>query len=188
PRASHHRCRIYQHFNALNSATRLPIFAYNVPPRTIIDIQPGTMARIATLEHVIGVKDATCDLARPLTEHRLINNREFIFLSGEDPTAVAYNAHGGRGCISVTANVAPGLCAQMQNACMQGDFGTALGIQRQLMPLHTALFKEPSPAGVKYASSLLGLCHDECRLPIVELTGDTKAQIKHAMTELELIG
>lgn len=177
---------IYQHFNALNASTQLPIFAYNVPPRTIIDIQPETMAEIASLDQVIGVKDATCDLSRPIREHLLIN-KEFVFFSGEDPTAVAYNANGGQGCISVTANVAPALCARMQQACLQRDYHTALQIQRQLMPLHRALFREPSPAGVKYASALLGFCSEECRLPIVELTDSTKHEIKSVMQQLALI-
>ncbi len=145
------------------------------------------MARIASLHHVIGVKDATCDLSRPIRESLLIASDDFVFLSGEDPTAVAYNAHGGQGCISVTANVAPALCAEMQTACATGDFKTALSLQQRLMPLHRALFREPSPAGVKYACSLLGLCQDTCRLPIVPLTAKTKTEIKQVMTDLQLI-
>jgi len=178
---------IYQHFKALSSTARLPIFAYNVPPRTIIDIEPQTMARIAALEPVIGVKDATCDLSRPIRERALIGSNEFVFLSGEDPTALAYNASGGQGCISVTANVAPALCAQMQESCAAGDYSRALDIQSKLMPLHRALFREPSPAGVKYACSLLGLCSSECRLPIVELTDSSRSEIRRIMTELELM-
>ena len=178
---------IYRHFEYLNATSKLPIFAYNVPPRTIIDIEPETMAKIAGLEHVIGVKDATCDLSRPLRERLLIESDSFVFLSGEDPTAVAYNANGGQGCVSVTANVAPALCAKMQKACAAGDYLTAKDIQLKLMPLHRALFREPSPAGVKYACSLLGLCKADCRLPIVELTEQTKAEIKNVIVDLELI-
>lgn len=178
---------IFQHFKLLNQNTRLPIIAYNVPPRTIIDIQPDTMARIAELAHVVGVKDATCDLSRPLKEKLLIGTGDFCFLSGEDPTAVAYNVHGGTGCISVTANVAPALCAQLQTLCGNSDFRNAMDIQQKLMPLHQALFIEPSPAGVKYAASLLGLCKETCRTPIVELEDKSKATIKKVMEELSLI-
>ncbi len=177
---------IYQHFKALDKTTALPIIAYNVPPRTVIDILPETMARLATLPSVVGVKDATCDLSRPLRERRLIQN-EFCFLSGEDPTAVAYNAHGGRGCISVTANVAPALCAQLQTACANQQFELALDIQMRLMPLHQALFLEPSPAGVKYACSLLRLNDPTCRLPVVELAPASKKAIEVAMRSLELV-
>lgn len=177
---------IYQHFKILNETTRLPIIAYNVPARAVIDILPETMARIAALENVIGVKDATCDLSRPVKEKLLID-KDFCFLSGEDPTSVAYNAHGGQGCISVSANIAPGLCSQMQEACANGNYTVALHIQRRLMPLHQALFLEPSPAGVKYASSLLGHNKDGCRLPMVELADDTKQVIQEVMQGLDLI-
>ena len=171
---------IFQHFRALNDATELPIVVYNVPPRTVIDIQPDTMGRISKLSNVVGVKDATKDLSRPILE-KLQIDKDFCFLSGEDPTAVAYNAQGGQGCISVTANVAPKLCSEMQQACIDRDYDRALEIQTQLMPLHQALFLEPSPAGAKYACSLLGLIMPECRLPIVELTSDTKDTIEKAM-------
>ncbi len=180
---------IYQHFAALNEATELPILAYNVPRRTIVDILPETMARLASLSQVVGVKDASCDLARPLLEADLMGEQaeNFCFLSGEDPLAVAYNVHGGQGCISVTANIAPTLSAKMQEACQRGDFVTALDIQKSLMGLHQALFVEPSPAGVKYAASLLGLCDESCRLPIVSLTTETKIQIREAMEVLDLL-
>ncbi len=177
---------IYQHFKALDAATDLPLIVYNIPPRAIIDILPETMARLAALANVVGVKDSTCDLSRPLKERLLIDG-DFCFLTGEDQTAVAYNANGGQGCISVTANVAPKLCAQMQAACANQRFQDALDIQLQLMPLHQALFMEPSPAGVKYACSLLGLCEASCRLPIVELTDGTKSAIESAMRGLKLI-
>ncbi len=177
---------IYQHFKRLHETTRLPIIVYNVPPRTIIDIQPETLSRIAEFDTVVGVKDATADLSRPIREKLLIN-KPFSFLSGEDPTAVAYNANGGQGCISVTANVAPALCAQMQSACADQEFNSALDIQRRLMPLHQALFSEPSPAGVKFAASLLKLCLPACRLPLVELTNETKHEIERTMGLLDLI-
>lgn len=177
---------IFQHFKALDETTELPIIVYNVPPRAVIDIVPETMARLATLRNVKGVKDATQDLSRPLTERTLIDG-EFCFLSGEDPTAVAYNANGGQGCISVTANVAPRLCAQLQQACADHQFDKALEIQLKLLPLHHALFLEPSPAGVKYACSLLDLNEPTCRLPNVALSEATKKTIKEAMRRLELI-
>lgn len=177
---------IYQHFKALHESTPLPILAYNVPPRTIVDILPNTMARIAELDSVIGVKDATADLSRPLQERKLIK-KDFCFLSGEDPTAVAYNVNGGHGCISVSANVAPELCAQLQNACTEYDYKVAQQIQLRLLSLHQALFIEPSPAGVKYACSLLGLNKAQCRLPIVELRQETKNKIQTAMSAIGLL-
>lgn len=181
-----HQDGIYEHFKAVHDATDLPIVVYNVPPRTIIDIQPETLSRIAGLTRVIGIKDASCDLSRPIREALLID-KDFCFLSGEDPTAVAYNAHGGQGCISVTANIAPALCAQMQSSCQQGQYEVALDIQRRLMPLHRALFVEPSPAGVKFAASLLGLCNSRCRLPLVDLQPQTQQQITRAMTAVGLL-
>lgn len=177
---------IFQHFQALDKACNLPMLAYNVPARAVVDIQPETMARLATLPTVVGVKDATCDLSRPLRERALIN-KPFCFLSGEDPTAVAYNANGGVGCIAVTANVAPKLSQQMQQACADQDFALALDIQVRLLPLHQALFLEPSPAGAKYACSLLGLCEPECRLPMVELSDQAKLAIRTAMEGLALL-
>ncbi|MGB5347202.1 MAG: 4-hydroxy-tetrahydrodipicolinate synthase [Woeseia sp.] len=182
---------LFQHFKAVHDATDLPIIVYNIPPRAIVDILPATMARIAALPRVVGVKDATGDLNRPMLESLAIEREsidgEFSFLSGEDGTAVAYNASGGRGCISVTANVAPAMCAEMQTACLNGDFVSAMKIQKALMPLHAALFAEPSPAGAKYAASLLGLCAADCRLPITELTDNTKSRIREAMSKLKLL-
>jgi len=177
---------LYRHFEAVHDATELPIIVYNIPPRAVVDILPDTMARIATLERVVGVKDATGHLDRPLLEAMRID-KEFSYLSGEDATAVAYNACGGNGCISVTANIAPALCAEMQDACAAMDFQRATAIQRRLMPLHTALFAEPSPAGAKYAASLLRLCAPDCRLPIVELSDATKRRIANAMKGLDLL-
>jgi len=177
---------LFRHFEAVHAASSIPIIVYNIPPRAIVDILPETMARIATLPGVMGVKDATGDLNRPILEGLLID-REFSFLSGEDGTAVAYNASGGNGCISVTANVAPALCSEMQSACRKGDFNAAGEIQKRLMPLHQALFAEPSPAGAKYAASLLGLCGEDCRLPIVPLSSGAKSAIRDVMSRLELI-
>ncbi len=171
---------IFQHFRALDAIAELPLLAYNVPPRAVVDILPETMARLAGLSTVVGVKDASCDLSRPVRERLLIDG-PFCFLSGEDPTAVAYNAQGGVGCISVTANVAPRLCSRLQIACAQGDYRLALDIHQQLMPLHLALFAEPSPAGVKYACALLGLCSAACRLPIVELQPANRRAIEQAL-------
>lgn len=177
---------LFRHFEALSDASKIPIFVYNIPPRAIVDILPETMARIAALPNVVGVKDATADLSRPVHERMLIDG-EFSFLSGEDATAVAYNAAGGNGCISVTANIAPALCSAMQTACREGDFNKAADIQSRLMPLHLALFAEPNPAPAKYAASLLGLCNEFCRLPMVPLAEGSKTAIRKAMTGLDLI-
>lgn len=177
---------LFRHFEAVHAASRIPIIVYNIPPRAIVDILPETMARIATLANVVGVKDATGDLTRPIRERILIDG-EFSFLSGEDGTAVSYNVAGGNGCISVTANIAPALCSEMQAACSNGDYEAAAGIQERLMPLHMALFSEPSPAGVKFAASLLQLCDEFCRLPIVPLSSSSKSAIRDAMVNLDLI-
>jgi len=177
---------VYQHFKALNETADLPIVVYNIPPRVVIDIQPETMARIAKLKNVVGVKDATGDLARPLLEARLIN-QDFCYLSGDDFAAVAYNIQGGSGCISVVANVAPRLTNELQTACKEGNYQKASELQKALIPLVDALFTEPSPAGIKYACSLLGHCQPECRLPVVELQSSTRKTIKQAMNKLALI-
>jgi 4-hydroxy-tetrahydrodipicolinate synthase len=177
---------LFRHFEAVDHASKIPIVIYNIPKRSGVDILPETMARIATLRNVVGVKDATADLTRPIRE-RLLIEKQFSFLSGEDGTAVAYNAAGGNGCISVTANIAPRLCAAMQAACRNGNFKEAADIQKRLMPLHLALFAEPSPAGVKYAASLLGLCDAFCRLPMVALAASSKSAIRSAMSDLLLI-
>lgn len=178
---------IYQHFKVLNDSCDLPIYVYNIPPRAVIDISVDTMKRLSDLPNIVGVKDATGDIVRPAQE-RLQIGSSFSWLSGEDGSAVAYNASGGNGCISVTANVAPALCAKMQNACLAGNYPEAMAIQQRLLPLHDALFAEPSPAGVKYAASLLGLCEAEARLPVVELTAETKSRIERVVKELGLTG
>jgi 4-hydroxy-tetrahydrodipicolinate synthase len=177
---------LFRHFEAVSKTSKIPIFVYNIPSRTNVDILPETMARIAELPNVSGVKDATADVTRPIRE-RLLVKGEFSFLSGDDSTAVAYNAAGGNGCISVTANIAPRLCAALQEACKKGNYNRAADIQKRLMPLHRALFAEPSPAGVKYAVSLLGHCDAFCRLPMVPLSSNSKSLIKSTMSELDLI-
>ncbi|MGE3304279.1 MAG: 4-hydroxy-tetrahydrodipicolinate synthase [Hyphomonadaceae bacterium] len=176
---------LYAHFAALNDAVEIPIIVYNVPSRTIADIGVETMGRISKLRNVIGVKDATGDMERvPL--HRRVCGADFLQLSGEDGNAVGFNAMGGKGCISVTANVAPDLCARMQEAALAGDFGTAQEINFRLAALHKALFIEPSPGPVKYACSVLGLCTPDMRLPLMQPTEASKAQIRAAMAEAGL--
>jgi len=179
---------IYQHLKALNDSCDLPIYVYNIPPRAVIDISVETMQRLAELPNIVGVKDATCDIVRPMRERQAIGTEGFSWLSGEDASAVSYNAAGGNGCISVTANVAPRLCSEMQQACIDGDYVGAMKIQDSLLALHDALFAEPSPAGVKYAASLLGLCESDARLPVVELSTEAKQRIEKAVTGLELSG
>ena len=176
---------IFCHFEALSADAGLPIVVYNVPPRTVVDIDVATLTRIAALPGVIGVKDASADLARPCLERQRIG-APFAFLSGEDATAVAYNAAGGGGCISVTANVAPAACAALQRACRDNDFRTATAIQDRLTPLHAALFAEPSPAGIKHACARIGLCRADCRLPMVPLQASTAAAIDAALGALGL--
>lgn len=168
------------HFTALHDASNLPIFIYNIPARSVVDMLPATMAELAKLPRIVGVKDATANLARP-SQQRAACGPDFIQLSGEDATALGFNAHGGVGCISVTANVAPKLCAEFQLATLAGDYAKALEYQDRLMPLHEAIFLEPGLVGAKYGLSLLGLCEEEVRLPLVGLTDATKARIKAAM-------
>ena len=178
---------LYAHFRAVAEATRLPIFVYNVPSRTVASITVETLARLARdCRNIVGTKDASADLTRP-SRQRQASGPDFIQLSGEDGTALAFNAHGGVGCISVTANVAPRLCAQFQEALLAGDFRMALSIQDRLMPLHTALFVETSPAPVKYAASLLGLCDAYVRLPLVPVSEGTKQQVRAAMVHAGLL-
>ena len=168
------------HFTALHDASNLPIVIYNIPGRSVIDMKPNTMGELAKLPRIIGVKDATGDIAR-VSQQRAACGADFVQMSGEDATALGFNAHGGVGCISVTANVAPKLCAEFQEATLAGDYAKALEYQDQLMPLHEAIFIEPGLAGAKYGLSLLGMCSEEVRLPLVGLTDGTKAAIKAAM-------
>ncbi|MBI1233083.1 MAG: 4-hydroxy-tetrahydrodipicolinate synthase [Alphaproteobacteria bacterium] len=177
---------LFEHFKAINDAVDLPIIVYNIPGRSVVDISNETMARIAGLSRVIGVKDATGDLTRVSALRHLIGP-DFVQLSGEDGTALAYNAAGGVGCISVTANVAPALCAQLQEATLAGRFEDALAIQDKLWPLHRALFLAPSPGPAKYALSLLGLCGDELRLPLVGPDDAVKAEVRAAMEHAGLL-
>jgi 4-hydroxy-tetrahydrodipicolinate synthase len=177
---------LYRHYAAIAEAVDIPIVLYNIPGRAIVEISVETMARLAKIANIIGVKDATANLARPSRE-RLACGKDWRLLSGEDATALGYMAHGGHGCISVTANVAPKLCAQFQEACMQGAFDTALQIQDRLMPLHDAMFCEASPAPVKYAASLLGLSSDEVRLPMMAATDAARAKVKAAMQSAGLL-
>lgn len=171
---------IVAHFEAIADAVALPIVVYNVPGRTVSDILPETLARIARHPNVMGVKDATGEVER-VTLHRTLIGEDFVQLSGEDASALGYNAHGGRGAISVTANVAPQLCAQFQTACLEGDWARARDLNDQLMPLHRALFVAPSPGPSKYALSLLGLCEPDVRLPLIEIPEAAKQQVRAAM-------
>lgn len=168
------------HFTALHDCCALPIVIYNIPGRSVVDMTPETMGTLAKLPRIIGVKDATGKIER-VSQQRASCGPDFIQLSGEDATALGFNAHGGVGCISVTANVAPRLCAEFQMATLAGDYAKALAYQDRLMPLHEAIFLEPGLAGAKYGLSLLGLCAEEVRLPLVALTDATKARIKAAM-------
>ncbi|WP_313351754.1 4-hydroxy-tetrahydrodipicolinate synthase, partial [Paracoccus sp. (in: a-proteobacteria)] len=174
------------HYAALHDASDLPIIIYNIPGRSVVDMLPETMGELAKLPRIIGVKDATGKLER-VSMQRAACGTDFVQLSGEDATALGFNAHGGTGCISVTANVAPKLCAEFQEATLAGDFAKALNYQDRLMPLHVAIFLEPGVAGAKYAMSRLGLCNERVRLPLVELTDATKARIDEALAHAKLI-
>jgi len=177
---------LYQHFKAINDAIGIPIIIYNIPPRSVIDMSVDTMQRLFELKNIAGVKDATANLAR-VSQQRAAMGEDFNQLSGEDATALGFNAHGGHGCISVTANVAPRLCAEFQARCLKGDYAGALELQDKLMPLHTALFIETSPAPVKYALSLIGKCAETVRLPMVPVTEKTRAAVREAMVHAGLI-
>ena len=174
------------HFTALHDCCTLPIVIYNIPGRSVVDMSPDTMGQLAKLPRIIGVKDATGKIER-VSQQRATCGKDFIQLSGEDATALGFNAHGGVGCISVTANVAPRLCARFQAATLAGDYAKALEYQDKLMPLHEAIFIEPGLVGAKYGLSLLGLCSEEVRLPHVGLTDGTKARIRAAMVHAGLI-
>jgi 4-hydroxy-tetrahydrodipicolinate synthase len=178
---------IYAHFRAVAESAEIPIFVYNVPGRTVANISVDTLARLAKdVPNIVGTKDASADLTRPSLQ-RFASGEKFIQLSGEDGTALGFNAHGGVGCISVTANVAPRLCAQFQEATLKGDYAAALKLQDRLMPLHHAMFVEPSPCPVKYAVSLLGHCTAEARLPMVPVSESTKKAVRSAMVHAGLL-
>jgi 4-hydroxy-tetrahydrodipicolinate synthase len=174
------------HFTAMHDACNLPIIIYNIPPRSVIDMLPETMGELAKLPRIVGVKDATGKIER-VSQQRAACGTDFVQLSGEDATALGFNAHGGVGCISVTANVAPRLCAAFQEATLAGDYARALDFQDRLMPLHEAIFIEPGLAGAKYGMSRLGLCTDEVRLPLTGLLDATKARIDAAMRHAGLL-
>ena len=178
---------LFQHFSAVARATALPIVLYSVPGRTVVDVSVDTMARLREAHaNIVGVKDATASMEKAsLTRSKL--GPDFILLSGEDMTALGFMAHGGHGCISVTSNVAPKLCAQFQNACMQGNFPAALMLQDKLVPLHKSLFLENNPGGIKYAASKLGLCSNEFRLPVVPITEANEKAIDSAMAHAGLL-
>ena len=177
---------LYQHFKAINDAIGIPIIVYNIPARSVVDISVDTMKRLYELKNIAGVKDATANMTR-VTQQRAAMGADFNQLSGEDITALGFMAHGGDGCISVTSNVAPRLCAQFQSACLRGDYATALTLQDKLAPLHLNLFVETSPAPVKYAMSVLGKCENLLRLPMVPATEKAQAAVRDAMVHAGLI-
>lgn len=173
------------HFTAVNDCG-IPIIIYNIPGRSIVDMTPETMGELAKLENIVGVKDATGDVVR-VSHQRASCGTDFCQLSGEDASALGFNVHGGVGCISVTANVAPKLCADFQQATLNGDWPRALELQDKLLPLHTAIFVEPGLVGAKYGLSVLGKCSNEVRSPLTGLLPETKAQIEDAMRIAGLI-
>jgi len=177
---------LYRHFAAIAEAIDLPIVLYNIPGRSIVEISVETMARLAQIPNIVGVKDATGNLVRASRDRGELP-KSFVRLSGDDGTALGFNAHGGVGCISVTSNVAPRACAEFQDACTAGHYDKALAIQDRLMELHDALFCEASPAPTKYAASLLGLCEEEVRLPIVPMTGKGRETVRSAMVTAKLL-
>jgi 4-hydroxy-tetrahydrodipicolinate synthase len=177
---------LYQHFKAINDAIGIPIIIYNIPPRSVIDMSVETMKRLSELKNIAGVKDATANVVR-VSQQRAAIGPDFNQLSGEDATALGFMAHGGHGCISVTSNVAPRLCAEFQDSCLKGDYANALKLQDKLMPLHTALFIETNPAPAKYALSLIGKCAETVRLPMVPVAKKTRAAVREAMVHVGLI-
>ncbi|BAU38213.1 dihydrodipicolinate synthase [Acetobacter pasteurianus NBRC 101655] len=177
---------LYRHYMAIADAISIPVILYNIPGRSIVDISVETMARLARHPNIIGVKDATANLLRPLQVRRAVEKR-FNQLSGEDGTAVAFLAAGGDGCISVTANVAPALCANVQKAWQQGRTQDAIAIQDKLLPLHDTLFCESNPAPAKYAASLLGLAGETCRLPLAPLTEPSREKVRAALVDVGLL-
>jgi 4-hydroxy-tetrahydrodipicolinate synthase len=177
---------LYQHFKAIDEAIGIPVIIYNIPPRSVIDMSVETMKRLWELKNIAGVKDATANVVR-VSQQRAAMGPDFNQLSGEDATALGFMAHGGHGCISVTSNVAPRLCAEFQVSCLKGDYASALKVQDKLMPLHTALFIETNPAPAKYALSLLGKCAETVRLPMVTVAEKTRAAVREAMVHAGLI-
>ena len=178
---------LYLHYKAINDAVDIPIIIYNIPGRSIVDMSVETMARLFKLSNIAGVKDATANMSR-VSQQRAAMGTAFVQLSGEDATALGFNAHGGQGCISVTANIAPALCSEFQLACLGSNFKRALEIQDRLMPLHDALFVESNPGPVKYAAEKLGLCSGETRLPLAPLAPASKAKVDAALAQVGLAG
>ena len=176
---------LYLHFRAINDCADIPIVIYNIPGRSVVDMSVETMARLFKLNNIVGVKDATANMARA-SQQRAALGKDFIQLSGEDATALGFMAHGGHGCISVSANVAPALCSEFQLACLSGNFKRALELQDKLMPLHDALFVESNPGPVKYAAEKLGLCRAETRLPLAPLTPASKKKVDDALAAVGL--
>lgn len=172
---------LFQHYRTIHDSCDIPIIIYNIPGRSVVDINVDTFARLAELPRIVGVKDATNDLARPALMRTRISRADFCQLSGEDGTAAAFLAQGGQGCISVTSNVAPEHCARMQNAWASGDLEGFAALRDRLVPLHRALFLETSPAPVKYALSRLGLCSDEVRLPLVPASAACRKAVDAAL-------
>ena len=177
---------LYQHFKAINDSADVPIVVYNIPGRSVIDLSVETMARLFKLANIVGVKDATASMARASLQRAALGT-EFVQLSGEDATALGFMAHGGQGCISVTANVAPALCSEFQLACLAGNFHRALQLQDRLMPLHDALFVESNPGPVKYAASKLGLCSADTRLPLAPLAPASRKRVEDALSSVGLV-
>lgn len=178
---------LFLHYTAIANASEFPIYIYNIPGRSVIDMSVETMARLAENPYIVGVKDATANLVRPIQERRAVKKR-FNLLSGEDGTAVSYLAAGGDGCISVTANVAPKLCAEMHKAWKEGKISEAIALQDRLSILHDAMFCESNPGPVKFAASVLGLSNEICRLPLAPLTEVSRQKVKHALEVVGLLG
>lgn len=177
---------LYAHFEAIAKAVDIPIVVYNIPPRCIVDIQVETMAKLAKLPNIVGVKDATGDIAR-ITKQRRECGKDFIQLSGDDALALGQMSHGAVGCISVTANVAPRLLSDFQNAWAAGNRDKALELNDRLAPLHESLFVETSPAPIKFAMSLIGKCEETVRLPLAPIAEQTRERVKSAMRGVGLI-
>jgi 4-hydroxy-tetrahydrodipicolinate synthase len=177
---------LYHHYRTLHDAVELPIIIYNIPGRSVIDMAPSTMGELSRLPRIVGVKDATGDVSR-VSDQRIACGKDFIQLSGEDASALGFNAHGGTGCISVVANIAPRLCSEFQQATLAGDYARALDYQDRLMPLHRAAFAEQNPCPTKYALSLLGKCSEEVRSPLVPVEEPTREKMRAAMRHAGLL-
>ncbi|MDA0782321.1 MAG: 4-hydroxy-tetrahydrodipicolinate synthase [Rickettsiales bacterium] len=178
---------LYRHFKAIHDAADIPMILYNIPGRSVIDMKDETIVRLAELENVVGIKDATGDLSRVGSLINKLEGREFCLLSGEDATAVGFNAQGGVGVISVSSNVAPAKVVKVQELCLAGKYDEATRLQNELIALHTAMFCDSSPAPAKYAASLMGLCENELRLPLIPLLEEKRPQVERAIKDLGLI-